>query len=92
MSPVGEAIVPMFALTAQTAFAERLERGAKTGFGRSTHFNVYPTLLLSMGYDEKWVTERFGASLLNVSRTEPRRFLTGDLFNASGEAKWVPVD
>jgi glucan phosphoethanolaminetransferase (alkaline phosphatase superfamily) len=88
----GEAIVPMFALTAPTPFAERLQAGAKAGFGRTTHFNVYPTLLLAMGYEEEWVTRRFGPSLLNVPRTAPRRFLTGDLFNATGEARWVPVD
>ena len=47
----GEAYVPLFAITSVPEFERRLEKGAAIGFGRFSHFEVFPTLLLAMGYD-----------------------------------------
>src|SRR5262249_54228641 len=55
--PLTEADVPLFAITSKPDFEQRLEQGAARGFGQFSHFEVFPTLLLAMGYDANWVKE-----------------------------------
>jgi len=70
------AFVPLFALTSLTGFKQRLERGADIGFDRFSHFEVFPTLLLAMGYDEGWVNRAYGPSLMD-SPSPDRAFMIG---------------
>lgn len=93
----GEAIVPIFGMGGDSAFVRRMKEAARNGFGHATHFEIFPALLLAMGYDKSWVSARYGASLLDLSddaktQRAERRFLTGDVFGKSRAARWVRVD
>jgi hypothetical protein len=48
-------------------------------FDRASHFQVFPSLLIMMGYPEDEVIKRFGQPLW-VPETGAREFLSGDLF------------
>src|SRR5262249_1429359 len=72
--PAGEEEVPLFAITSMPEFAERLEEGAARGYGRFSHFEIFPTLLLAMGYDAGWVRANYGPSLMDVPSTD-RKFM-----------------
>src|SRR5262245_792800 len=72
----GEVNVPLFAITSVPEFERRLEKGAANGFGRFSHFEVFPTLLLAMGYNEDWVTRTYGPSLMDLP-TPDRQFMVG---------------
>ena len=74
--PLGEAYVPLFAITSVPEFKQRLEKGAARGFGRFSHFEVFPTLLLAMGYDAGWVNRTYGPSLMD-SPSPDRKFMIG---------------
>ena len=71
-----EAYVPLFAITSVPEFEQRLEKGAAHGFGRFSHFEVFPTLLLAMGYDAGWVKRTYGPSLMD-SPSPDRKFMIG---------------
>jgi glucan phosphoethanolaminetransferase (alkaline phosphatase superfamily) len=73
-----EAIVPLFAATGDHQFEQRLQEAAKLGFNRMSHFELFPTLLIAMGYDEKWVRETYGPSLLDEPTPHVRSFLVGN--------------
>jgi hypothetical protein len=88
----GEGIVPLFALTDAREFGLNLRASAEKSFGKATHFEIFPTLLLAMGYDPEWVATRHGASLLDIPERGKRRFLTGDMFGGNRGARWVEVD
>ena len=88
----GEAIVPLMAFGQRTDFTAALRRAAQESFGKTTHFSIFPTLLLAMGYDEPWITQRYGAPLNRPSVDMERRFMTGDLFGSKLGAKWVRAD
>jgi lipid A ethanolaminephosphotransferase len=62
----GEYYVPLFALTEASPLEARLRQGAAYGFNRASHFDIFPTLLLAMGYKEKWVNSRFGSNLFDI--------------------------
>jgi glucan phosphoethanolaminetransferase (alkaline phosphatase superfamily) len=74
--PEGEAYVPLFAITSLPEFEQHLENGAASGFGRFSHFEVFPTLLLAMGYDPGWVKRTYGPSLME-SPSPDRKFMIG---------------
>lgn len=88
----GEGIVPLFALTGDPDLRSRLADAARDRASHATHFEVFPTLLEAMGYDESWVAKRYGTSLLSRKAPAARRFLTGDLFGLSRAARWIDVD
>ena len=72
----GEAYVPLFAVTLEPEFKRRLANGAARGLDRFSHFEIFPTLLLAMGYDAHWVAKSYGASLMDLPAPD-RRFLIG---------------
>jgi glucan phosphoethanolaminetransferase (alkaline phosphatase superfamily) len=74
-----EARVPLFAATGDPSFERRLRHGAQLGFNRMSHFEIFPTLLIAMGYDEKWVNEVYGPSLIDdEAEHSARSFIVGD--------------
>lgn len=93
----GEGIVPLFALSDNSQFAQALKKYAQINFGKATHYNIFPTLLLAMGYDGSWVAEGYGAALTQPLNNDERRFLTGNIFArhsvfANPDANWIQVD
>ena len=83
-----EAYVPLFATTLVPEFKRRLEQGAARGFGRFSHFEVFPTLLLAMGYDAGWVNRSYGPSLLD-SPSPDRKFMIG---SPNFQPMMIPAD
>jgi lipid A ethanolaminephosphotransferase len=74
--PPGEQYVPLFAITSEPYFQQRLGTAASNGFGQFSHFEIFPTLLLAMGYDAGWVNRSYGPSL--IDRPSPdREFMIG---------------
>lgn len=60
--PVAEEYsVPLLAIT--TARQAAGFRSTETLFDRASHLNIFPTVLVSLGYDERWVVETYGPSL-----------------------------
>jgi glucan phosphoethanolaminetransferase (alkaline phosphatase superfamily) len=74
--PSGEAYVPLLAVTALPEFERRLRKGAVRSFGHFSHFEVFPTLLLAMGYDPGWVSRNYGPSLMETPYVN-RKFMIG---------------
>ena len=92
---VGEGLVPLFAVTGNPEIGSRLRTSAARAFGQATHFEIVPTLLLAMGYQERWVKEHYGPSLFDVPLDRPRQFLIGG-DAAPGKwfegSRWMSVD
>jgi glucan phosphoethanolaminetransferase (alkaline phosphatase superfamily) len=70
----GEADVPMFAVTGNPDWDERLKASARRNFGRTSHLQIFSTLLVAMGYDPQWARAHHGPSLLDDAPARPRRF------------------
>jgi lipid A ethanolaminephosphotransferase len=85
--PRGEESVPLFAATSVPEFEQGLEKGAAHGFDQFSHFEIFPTLLLAMGYDAGWVNGSYGPSLMD-SPSPDRKFMIG----APVGLMMIPVD
>ena len=82
----GESYVPLFVLTEIPSLADHLSESAARGFDRASHFDIFPTLLLAMGYNEKLVDHKFGQSLFDIPSMRHRKFLVG---GSLGTDNWL---
>jgi glucan phosphoethanolaminetransferase (alkaline phosphatase superfamily) len=100
---VGEGLVPLVAVTGIRELGTRLRESAARAYGHATHFEIFPTSLLAMGYDEQWVRTHYGPSLLDLPGTDKRQFLVQTssgvmrfdprrMKSVFEGAKWFPVD
>jgi glucan phosphoethanolaminetransferase (alkaline phosphatase superfamily) len=71
-----EAYVPILAITSEPKFERLLAEASARGFGRFSHSEIFPTLLLAMGFDASWVKKTYGPSLID-SPSPHREFLIG---------------
>jgi len=74
-----EAIVPLFTLTSDFDWKERLSYGATVNFDRTSHFQLFPSILQALGYEEAWVRHSFGPSIIDTQGNP-----NGRLFWAGG--------
>jgi glucan phosphoethanolaminetransferase (alkaline phosphatase superfamily) len=71
----GEADVPLFAMTGDPEWNGMLQAAAHRNFGRTSHLQIFGTILAAMGYDRQWIRQHYGLSLLDdVPATQVRRF------------------
>ena len=93
---IGEGLVPLFAATGHPEIGPGLRAGAARAFGQATHFEIVPTLLQAMGYQERWVKEHYGPSLFDVPVDRRRQFLIGGDAAAQGNwfegSKWIAAE
>jgi hypothetical protein len=74
-----EVWVPLVAVTGDEEFDAVLRSSAARSFNRATHFDIFPTLLVAMGYDADAVVDRYGPTLLDIPASRRRQFVTGDV-------------
>jgi glucan phosphoethanolaminetransferase (alkaline phosphatase superfamily) len=74
-----EVWVPLIAVSGDQEFDAALRASARRSFNHATHFDIFPTLLVAMGYDADAVTARYGPTLLEVATSRRRQFVTGDV-------------
>jgi glucan phosphoethanolaminetransferase (alkaline phosphatase superfamily) len=74
--PPAEAYVPILAFTSEPKFKRLLTVAATNNFNRFSHFEIFPTLLLAMGFDPNWVNKTYGPSLKDLPPSQ-REFLIG---------------
>jgi lipid A ethanolaminephosphotransferase len=72
----GEAMVPLFVITGETALHAALAEAAPRMTDRATHYEIFPTVLIALGYERRAVEAAYGAGLLGAP-SGWRRFLTG---------------
>jgi hypothetical protein len=84
----GEGLVPLFSITRKPDWIGRLDEVVEARTNHSSHFDIFPTLLNSFGYDEDAVRAKYGPSLLDTPR-HSKGFLVG--FDKNN-LRWVAVE
>lgn len=86
--PISQARVPM--IVYGKPIEDRVREHKAQLYGRTTHFQIFPSLMILLGYDPTGVNLAYGKALWQ-SYDKPRMFLSGDLF-ARGRATMYPCD
>lgn len=82
-----EASVPMMVLAGHPLWAQDFKAAASRLKDTTSHFQIFPTLLIGMGYAPGDVVRQYGASLLGYM-PGPQRFLVG----SRTSLRWVDAD
>ena len=71
-----EGLVPLAIITDNDFYNKEFENAASKNCNKASHFNIYPTALVIMGYDTKEINQYHGKSLFETI-SEPRKFNSG---------------
>ena len=85
----------MLAATTMEPLAKTLRANAARAPNKATHFDIFPTLLVAMGFDRQWIEQSYGPSLLDLPVDRRRRFLLfggSDLGGLFSHPAWQSVD
>lgn len=85
-----EGMVPMIVFSNDTAILKRFEAVQQGSYNRTSHFQVFPTLISLAGYRESWVESHYGTSLSERPDSSPQ-FFVGDLHGRGSVSDWVSI-
>lgn len=85
-----EGIVPMMVFSNDAAILEKFKAVQAASYDKTSHFQIFPTLLELAGYKEPWVRSHYGASLRETPTTPPE-FFVGDLHGRGSVRDWVSI-
>ncbi len=85
-----EGIVPMVVFSNDEAVLARFKRAQMTSFDKTSHFQIFPTLLTLSGYKDAWVRSHYGASLGDPPDTPPQ-FFVGDVHGRGSVRQWLSI-
>jgi glucan phosphoethanolaminetransferase (alkaline phosphatase superfamily) len=85
-----EGIVPMIIFSSDAAILENLKAVQATSYDKTSHFQIFPTLIGLAGYKDSWVKSHYGASLSESPGSLPE-FFVGDLHGRGSVRQWVSI-
>jgi len=85
-----EGIVPMVVFSNDAAVLERLKMAQEASYDKTSHFQIFPTLISLAGYQDSWFRSHYGASLSEPPETLPE-FYVGDLHGRGSVRQWVSI-
>lgn len=85
-----EGMVPMIVLSNKQSLLDRFEGVRPDSYNRTSHFQVFPTLLHLLGYAEPWVRLHYGASLSELPDSTPQ-FFVGDIHGRGSVREWTSI-
>ena len=85
-----EGIVPMMVFSNDTAILERFKAVQAMSYDKTSHFQIFPTLIRLAGYQDSWVRSHYGASLSEPPSSLPE-FFVGDLHGRGSIRQWDTI-
>jgi glucan phosphoethanolaminetransferase (alkaline phosphatase superfamily) len=85
-----EGMVPMMAFSNSESILNSLNAARSASRDRTSHFQIFPTMIRLAGYDPSWIRSRYGASLGEAPGTVPE-FFVGDLHGRGSVRHWVSI-
>ena len=85
-----EGIVPMIVFSNNAAILERYKAVQLTSYDKTSHFQIFPTLLRLAGYKDSWVRNHYGVSLSELPATLPE-FFVGDIHGRGSVRQWDSI-
>lgn len=83
-APAEMAMVPLFLFTMNSSLFEKIKPFFnEENVNHASHFNIFPTTLMFMGFDPEEVQDRYGASLVDSLSQSNQNFVSGDIFGRS---------
>lgn len=85
-----EGIVPMMVFSNDPAILKQFKAVEATAYDKTSHFQIFPTIIRLAGYKPSWVRSHYGASLVEPPSTVPE-FFAGDLHGRGSVRRWFSI-
>jgi len=85
-----EGMVPMMVFSNDVKILKKLKAVQIDNFDKTSHFQIFPTLLGLAGYKDSWIREHYGASLAEHPATSPE-FFVGDIYGRGSVRRWFSI-
>jgi len=85
-----EGIVPMMIFTNDVKILGDFQAIQSESYNKTSHFQIFPTILRLAGYNEHWVKENYGVSLFEQP-DDPPEFFVGDIHGRGSVRKWISI-
>jgi len=85
-----EGMVPLMVFSNDAANLERFKMVQKANYDKTSHFQIFPTLLQLAGYKDSWVRSHYGVSLTESPGTPPE-FFVGDVHGRGSVRQWISI-
>ena len=85
-----EGMVPMVVFSNDMEALEKFKSLQTTNYNKTSHFQIFLTLLRLAGYKDAWFRSQYGASLSDSSDTLPE-FFVGDLHGFGSVREWINI-
>ncbi len=85
-----EGLVPMAVFSNDEAVMKGFKAAQSAGFDKTSHFQIFPTILELAGYKGSWVRSHYGPSLSEPVSTSPE-FFVGDIHGRGSIRQWIPI-
>ncbi len=85
-----EGIVPMMVFSNDAVVLEKFRAVQAASYDRTSHFQIFPTLLELAGYRGSWIRGRYGVSLSEPPTSLPE-FFVGDLHGRGSVRQWISI-
>ncbi|MGD2117002.1 MAG: sulfatase-like hydrolase/transferase [Chromatiales bacterium] len=85
-----EGMVPMMVFSNDAAVLERFKAVQMASYDKTSHFQIFPTLISLAGYKATWVKSHYGATLSDLPATPPE-FFVGDIHGRGSVRQWVSI-
>ncbi|XOF33988.1 MAG: sulfatase-like hydrolase/transferase [Candidatus Electrothrix sp. YB6] len=85
-----EGIVPMMIFSNNEVVLKKFKAAHETNYNKTSHFQIFPTIIRLAGYKGSWVRNHYGASLIEPPGTMPE-FFVGDLYGRGSVRQWVSI-
>jgi len=85
-----EGIVPMMVFSNDATILDRFKAVQVSSYDKTSHFQIFPTLIRLAGYNKSWVRMHYGASLSEPPSSLPE-FFVGDLHGRGSIRQWDSI-
>jgi len=85
-----EGIVPMMVFSNDEGVLEGFKATQVASYNKTSHFQVFPTLLRLAGYEEHWIRNQYDVSLSELPVNSPE-FFVGDIHGRGSVEQWISI-
>lgn len=85
-----EGMVPMMVFSNDATLLEKFKAVQAASYNKTSHFQIFPTLIELAGYKDPWARSHYGATLSEPPGTLPE-FFVGDLHGHGSVRQWVSI-
>jgi len=86
-----EGLVPLVVISDSLSMTAIFNEAGRLNYNRASHLNIYPTVLKLLGYDDNFITEKYGNTLFSEIKQKQEFIAPPFLVRYGRKLNWVGI-